>query len=233
MRRLILFVEGEGEAEAVPTLVKRLLKEGPAYHDWLLLDDKPFRVGSVEKLVKQDFRDWKRLLGASLKRPDVGGVLLVLDGDCERIAGKAFCAGEVAKSLAAQAMHVGAGKLFSVAVVFARQEYESWLIAGIASAAGQTLPGGRLIARDATAPDGDLEASPRDAKRWLGKVVEGGYKPTRDQAPITKLVDLNAIRARGLRSFRRLEAAILSLRTSIQSGQHTISPFKPSASIPG
>jgi hypothetical protein len=214
MRRLILFVEGEGEADAVPTLVRRLLEQGPAYHDWLLLDDKPFRVGSVEKLVKEDFKDWKRLLGASLKRPDVGGVLLILDGDCERITGKAFCAGEMAKSLAAQATHVGAGKLFSVAVVFARQEYESWLIAGIASVAGQALPDGRLISPDARAPDGDLEESPRDAKRWLGKVVEGGYKPTRDQAAVTKLIDLDAIRARNLRSFRRLESAISSLRTA-------------------
>ena len=63
MRRLILFVEGDGEADAVPTLVKRLLNEKGDWHD-ILLDDNPFRVGSVDKLVKEDFRDWKRFLGA-------------------------------------------------------------------------------------------------------------------------------------------------------------------------
>jgi hypothetical protein len=54
MRRLILFVEGEGEADAVPTLLKRLLKEKGERFD-ILLDDSPFRVGSVDKLVKDDF----------------------------------------------------------------------------------------------------------------------------------------------------------------------------------
>ena len=153
MRRLILFVEGEGEADAVPILVKRLIKEKGEWRD-ILLDDAPFRVGSVDKLVKDDFRDWKCFLGASLKRPNVGGVLLILDGDIEKVGGKAFCAAEVAKSLAGAATHVGAGKTFSVAVVFARQEYETWLIAGVASLAGQRLPDGRLIERNAKPPDG-------------------------------------------------------------------------------
>ena len=53
MRRLIFFVEGEGESNAVPTLVKRVLKEGAAYD--LLIDDKPFRVGSLARLVRDDY----------------------------------------------------------------------------------------------------------------------------------------------------------------------------------
>ena len=62
------------------------------WHD-ILLDDNPFRVGSVDKLVKADFHDWKRFLGASLKRPNVGGVLLILDGDIEKVGGKAVLRG--------------------------------------------------------------------------------------------------------------------------------------------
>ena len=144
MRRLILFVEGDGEAEAVPTLVKRLLNEKGAWHD-ILLDDATFRVGSVDKLVKADFRDWKRFLGASLKRSNVGGVLLILDGDSDKVEGKGFCAAEVAKSFAAAARQVGAGETFSVAVVFAVKEYETWLIAGAASLAGKRLSDGRSL----------------------------------------------------------------------------------------
>jgi hypothetical protein len=223
MRRLILFVEGEGEADAVPTLLKRLLKEKGERFD-ILLDDSPFRVGSVDKLVKDDFRNWKRFLRASLKRPSVGGVLLLLDGDIGKVGGKDFCAAAVAKSLAAAAMHVGAGETFSVAVVFARQEYETWLIAGVASLAGQGLPDGRLIKSNAQAPEGDLEASPRDAKGWLGTIVEGGYKPTRDQAALTRLVDLEVIRARELRSFRRLESAVSSLLEAIRCNRPIVSP---------
>ena len=67
MRRLIMFVEGEGDEQAVPTLVKRLLNEQDGWHD-ILLDNDTFRVGNVNKLVKDDFRDWKRYLNASLKR---------------------------------------------------------------------------------------------------------------------------------------------------------------------
>lgn len=206
MKRIVLFVEGEGEANALPRLVKQLLTEQKAW-DTVSLDKDVFRVGQVNKLVKEQFREWKRKLAASLKRRNVGGVLLVLDGDVEKVGASAFCAAIVARSLANEALAVGGGGTFSVAVVFARQEYESWLIAGVESLAGQRLLDGRLIAPDAKAPVGDLEESPRDAKRWFNKVIEGGYKPTRDQAELTDLVDLQIIRERKLRSFRRLEAA--------------------------
>jgi Domain of unknown function (DUF4276) len=223
MRRLILFVEGEGEADSVPTLVRRLLTDQGDWYE-VFLDDNPFRVGSVNRLVKEDFREWKRLLRAALKRRNVGGVLMILDGDVRKVGADEFCAAAVAKSLAGAAMHVGAGEGFSVAVVFARQEYETWLIAGVASLAGQSLPDGRLIKSIAKAPEGDLEAGPRNAKGWLGTIVEGGYKPTRDQAALTRLVDLDVIRGRKLRSFRRLESAVSSLLAAIRSNRPIVSP---------
>ncbi len=194
MRRLILFVEGEGDADAVPALVRSLITAQGEWYD-VLLDDRPFRVGSVDKLVKNDFRDWKRFLGAALKRSDVGGVLLILDGDTEKIGGNHFCAAAMAKDLAGAAKVVGAGQRFSVAVVFAIKEYETWLIAGVASLTGRRLPDGRLIKSNAKAPEGNLEAGPRDAKGWLNDIVVGGYKPSRDQAALTRLVDLDVIRA--------------------------------------
>ena len=119
MRRLILFVEGEGEADAVPTLVRRLLTEQGDWYD-ILLDDSPFHVGEVNKLVKDDFREWTRKLRAGLKRRNVGGVLLILDGDVGKVGDNEFCAATVAKSLAGAAIHVGAGEKFSVAVVFCK-----------------------------------------------------------------------------------------------------------------
>ena len=76
--------------------------------------------------------------------------MLVLDGDIEKVGGKNLAA-EVAKLLAGAAMEVGADQTFSVAVVFASQEYETWLIAGVASLAGQRLPDGRRIASNTNA----------------------------------------------------------------------------------
>lgn len=204
-------------------LVKRLLTDKGEWNG-ILLDEAPFRVGSVDKLVKGNFGNWKRFLGASLKRPNVGGVLLIVDGDIEKIGGQKFCAGKAARSLAEAAKDVGAGRSFSVAVVFATLEFETWLIAGIASLAGRRLPDGRLIDANANAPTGDLEAGPGDAKGWLRTRVAGGYKPTRDQADMTRLVDLDVVRARNLRSFRRLESAVSSLVEAIRSDAPIASP---------
>jgi hypothetical protein len=223
MKRLVLFVEGEGEADAVPQLVKQLLTEQAAW-DAVWLDEAAFRVGEVSKLLKDNYREWKRKLGASLKRKNVGAVLLVLDGDVNKVGGKEYCAVEVARSLAKEAASVGGGATFSVAVVFARQEYESWLIAGIESLAGKRLPDGRMIDKNAKAPEGDLEKSPRDAKGWFRSVVERGYKPTRDQAALTDLVDLQAIRKSKLRSFQRLESAVAELVVAIRNQQHVATP---------
>ncbi len=225
MRRLVLFVEGRGDVNAAPTLVKRLLSEKGEWND-VLLDDQPFQVKSLGNLVKSDFREWKRLLGASIRtRRDVGGVLLILDGDIEGPGGNEFCAAATARKLAGAAIPVGAGKGFSVAVVFARQEYETWLIAGVSSLAGRRLPHGRLIDPVARPPEGDLEEGPRDAKGWLSDVVGGGYSPPRDQAALTSLVDLGTIRARELRSFRRLESALSGLLAAFRNGEHIVSPL--------
>jgi hypothetical protein len=223
MKRIVLFVEGDGEVEAVPRLVKRLLTEQKAW-DGFFLDPNAFRVGRVEKLVKHDYQEWKRKLGASLKRPNLGGVLLILDGDVEKVENVIFCARDIAKSLAREAASVGGGVTFSVAVVFARQEYESWLIAGIDSLAGRVLSDGRTIAKNPDAPKGDLEEAPRDAKGWLNEVIEGGYKPTRDQVELTGMVDLDVIRNRELKSFRRLESALAGLVSAIRTEKHTATP---------
>jgi hypothetical protein len=54
MRRLILFIEGEGEADAVPTLVRRLLTEQGDWHD-LLLDDRlnPPQATRLQPVVRR------------------------------------------------------------------------------------------------------------------------------------------------------------------------------------
>jgi hypothetical protein len=223
MKKIVLFVEGEGESDAVPKLMKRLLTEQNAW-DAVHLDDATFRVGEVTNLVKDNCREWKRKLAASLKRRNVGGVFLLLDGDIKKIGAELFCAAKVARLLASEAKVVGGGVKCSVAVVFARQEFESWLIAGIESVAGKRLPDGRTIDANATPPVGDLEESPRNAKGWLSGVVEGTYKPTRDQVALTDLVDLEVIRKRNLRSFKRLESALAQLVLAIRNGQHIVTP---------
>jgi len=224
MKRIVLFVEGDGDALAVPVLVGRLL-EGLQPWDCLYLDPRPFVVRGVGRLLKNDCENWIRWLGAAAKRREVGAVLLLLDGDMPRIHGKLFCAANVARRLAREATRARGGKLFSVATVFACQEYESWLIAGVESLAGNPLKDGRPGVRfGTTPPDGDLESVPRDAKGWLSKVMASGYNSVRDQAPLTEIVDWDVVRNRPMRSFRRLENAVSQIVSAIRNESPLTSP---------
>jgi hypothetical protein len=239
-KRLVLMVEGQGDMEAAPVLVDRLLKE---YHaaesvfDILYLDRVPFRVGEYSKIrgkEKQqgvhDFGEWQRFLKAALTtRKNVGGCILLLDGDSTiKMEGKPFCAAQAARLLTAEAKKVGAGSTFSLAVVFACMEFESWLIAGIDSLLGKTFEDGRRVIPESLSKDLKAPNNPekkRDAKGWFRQILKGGYKPTRDQAELTKIVDLNLIRGRNeMRSFRRMESAIKAMIDAIRSGSHVVSP---------
>lgn len=228
-KRLVLFVEGEGDAEAAVVLLRRLLTEQEGW-DALFLDENPFPVGNVQSLLRKGAAEWIRYLKAAARtRRNLGAVLVLLDGDTERIEGKPFCVAEVARTLSAQAVPAGGGDLFSVANVFALQEYESWLIAGVESLAGKLLPdSGRPGVRAGTVPPaGDLERSPRDAKKWLSHHMHSGYKPTKDQTELIRLVDFRPIRDRGMSSFARLERAVGEIIEALRSGQHVLSPAPP------
>lgn len=224
MKRIIMFVEGVGELKAVPKLVGRLISEMNAWNS-VQVDESPFLVGQIGKLLKNDCAEWKKKINACLRRRDLGGILLLLDGDIKRADGGDFCAATIAKKLALVARPLGAGSTFSVAVVFACMEYESWLLAGAESFAGKSLSDGRLISTDLKSPAGNLEESPRDAKGWLNHLIEGGYLPIRDQAELTKMLDLELVRERQLRSFRRLESAVAQLVDAIRNNAPVASPL--------
>ena len=138
-KRLVLLVEGQGDVEAAPILVGRLLNEYSAF-DAVFLDPHPFRIGEYSKISKNDFGEWRRYVQAAAKRPDFGGCVLLLDGDSStKVDGQPFCAMRAAQRLAAEAQKVGAGHQFSVAIVFACMEFESWLIAGVESLVDKLL----------------------------------------------------------------------------------------------
>lgn len=229
-QRLVLFVEGQGDFEAVPVLVKKILTEISAW-EYVTLDEAPFRMGGIENLTGRRAQKWPDRLEAAVKRHHVGGILLLLDGDRDYVLAdessekEAFCAAKVARQLAARARDVGAGSRFSVACVFAMQEYESWLLAGIDSLRGRALPDGRPGIRvSAPTPEHDTNSYPRDAKKWLGKQMPHGYKQSTDQKPLTELVTLESIRERNPRSFQRFEHAIRKLCHAIRAGEHVVSP---------
>jgi hypothetical protein len=224
MNRLVTFVEGSGDTGAVPILVKRLATDHDLWGD-AILDPEVFRVGGPGKLGGRNAKRWLDLLRAALKRTDVAAILVVLDGDVETWEKRAFCAREVARTLADRAKQVGAGKTFSLAVVFACLEFESWLLAAVESLAGKQLPDGRSGVRAGIPKfEGDLEVAPRDAKGELSRLMASGYKASTDQGHLASMVDLSLIRERHLKSFARFEKAVLQLFGACRTGQHIATP---------
>jgi hypothetical protein len=221
MRRLVLFVEGDGDKLAVPVLVKRLITDLGLW-DGIQLDPNPFVIGGSDAVLgsEKKIQRWLNLLRAANKRHNVGGILQVLDGDSPRL-----CARNDAARLVESAKEIGAGTTFSLACVFALLEYETWLLAGIESLAGLKRSDGRPGVRaDAVKPEGDIESAPRDAKGKLGELMISGYKQMKDQAALTELVSLDTIRSSGPRSFKRLESALRQLALAFQTGKHVSTP---------
>jgi hypothetical protein len=219
--RLVLFVEGEGDVDAGHALVKRLISErSPEAWNSIHLDEDPLRVGSIPKLLKNDADEWRRQLGNASKRRNFSAGLLIVDGDLDRLFQKPFCARETASLLAQYAERWGAGSRFSIAVVIARQEFESWLIPGFVEKFNTQAAAGSA-SLDVPA---DLEAAPRDAKGWLRQRRQGGYSPSADQAVLAQSINLDAIRRLQLRSFRRLESAVGQLVKAMMEGVTISSP---------
>ena len=224
MKRLVLFVEGAGDVAAVPVLVRKLLTEKDAW-DCVHLDDSPFEIKGLHNFTGRRAQNWPNKLQAAARRKNFGGVLLLLDGDTKHYRDAPFCAATAARALADAARKAGAGEVFSVSVVFACREYESWLLAGAGSLAGQPPPDRRPgIPAGAPVPEGDFEESHRNAKKWFKETLPNGYNPPIDQKPLTQLVDLEEIRARKMRSFQRLESALDQIIDAFRGGTHIVSP---------
>jgi hypothetical protein len=231
-KRLVIFVEGKGDVSAVPALARAVVAQIGA-SDVLHVDNEPFRVNGLGTLVKNQCRDWHRWIGAAGKRKDVGAILLVLDGDIDRVPGTwaqytatyntdAFCPFRVAALLTNEARSSRAGEAFSLAVVFPMREFEAWLVASIESLRGVQLAEGRgFVPEDARFPEIDIEVK-RDAKGTLATIIPG-YKQSLDQGILATRVDLNLAQQRS-KSFARFLRAIEKLASAVRSGAHILSP---------
>ncbi len=220
MKRLVLLVEGNGDVQAMPSLVGNLLTQLPDdSQGHLFLDNAPLRIGGVHQITGKRQGDLTRHLGNAAKRPKFGAALLILDGDADRVEGQPFCAVEVARTLAQRATAAGAGAQFSFAAVFLRQEYESLLLA-----VADQLP---RLKSGVTLPAAPEEA-PRDAKGWLHENLADGYNSTDRQLELTRAVkDWRPVRL--LNCFQRLEHALSELADAVATSRHIASPQPPTS----
>ena len=204
MPTIITIVEGDGEVQAVPILIRRIAEVAtPGVFPDV---PKPIRVrrdgilepGEVERHVE---------LAADQAGPD-GRILILLDADDD-------CPRDLALALLRRAAVVRSDR--RIQVVMAKREYEAWFLA-----AADSLAGSRGFGDDVSAP-GDPE-SIRNAKGWLTERLPPGraYKELRDQPALTARFDLEQAR-RSAPSFDKLWRDVSSLLAPTR-GQPLLTP---------
>lgn len=176
--KIACIVEGHGEVEALPVLLRRFFVElnSPIWPEIL----PPIRV-SASKLLKTGELE-KAVEFAARKAGEQGAVFILLDCDdgCPATEGPQL----LARALA-QRSDVPLG------LVLAKCEYEAWFLAS-----AESLRGHRKLP-DNLEPPHDPEGI-RGAKYWLSVRMppNNPYSETVDQAALTSLFDLQLARTR-------------------------------------
>ncbi len=147
MRNLVAIVEGHGEVQAVPILIRRIAE---AVSPGVVPEvSRPMRV-KRSGLLKEGELERAIDLAARTVGAD-GRILVLLDADRD-------CPAELGPRILLRANAARNDRL--IRVVLAKVEYEAWFLA-----AADSIAGLRGLREDATAPV-DPE-SIRDAKGWL------------------------------------------------------------------
>lgn len=181
-------VEGEGEVQAVPELLRRIAYDSEI---WNGVFPRPIRVPRSKLAMPEHLA---RLVQAAAENvAGRGGVLVLLDADDD-------CPAKLGPLLQEAAQ--GARPDKRVRVVVANHEFENWFLA-----AGQSLAGKKGLADPLQLP-----AQPegvRDAKGWLSRNMTTGhsYKPVVDQTGLVKIFDMQAAR-RASGSFNKLRREV-------------------------
>lgn len=192
MAKIAAIVEGDGEVEAVPVLIRRIgLEVSPLSPPNV---PRPIRVRRQRILKEGELERYVRL--AADHAGDGGGILILLDANGD-------CPAEIGPFVQRRARTAGPG--CRIEAVLAKCEYETWLIA-----AAESVAGARGILPDTSAPE-DPE-SIRGAKEWLRNRMRGPYRyrPTADQAALTARFDMASARRRSP-SFRKMWRATAAL----------------------
>lgn len=193
--RIVSIVEGKGEEEAVPVLLRRIAQR---VTPGTSVDvPRPIRV-KRQQIVKAG--ELERAVELAARHAGANdGILILLDADTD-------CPKDLAPKLLRRA--TGARGDRAIRVVLAKMEYEAWFLSAATSIAG------RHGIDSSAAPPRDAELI-RNAKGWLSKRMPPGrpYRPTLHQPSLTAIFDLDA--AQAAPSFKKLWKDVTSLLTLV------------------
>ena len=205
---IVPIVEGDGEVEAIPNLLRRVLGELHGRYDIRI--QRPINARGKPKLLKR----FENFLEYARRDQECNAVLVLLDGDKD-------CPRDLTGALTQTATRLNLG--IPVAIVCAHREYEAWFVASLKSGAGDKIRASLGLTETAVY-EGDVE-SIGSPKGWIQvRMPEGtGYKETQDQPALTPFIDIEHSRRRS-RSFRRLCHAVEELLCAIESGTSVVTP---------
>lgn len=194
---IVPIVEGDGEVDAVPNLLNRLIMRNECFD---LFAAKVINAHGCANIIKEN--GVERFIRLALSKPQCEGVLVLLDAD-------EACAYELSNGLARRVGTLNPNK--PVVVVAAKCEYEAWFLASLPTIAERPLEGRPGLSPGRTVSDDRIETI-RGVKEWLSRRFPEGriYKETLDQLPMTRLIDLDRALSKS-RSLRRLEHAVVQL----------------------
>jgi hypothetical protein len=176
--KIAAIVEGYGECEAVPILIRRIARTiDPGFVPKVF---PPLRV-PASRIMKEGEMERSVELAAR-KLQGQGGILVVLDCDWDNC-----CPAMDGPALLKRAMDAR-GDL-PIAVILAKKEFEAWFLA-----AAESLRGKHGLPNDLQSP-----ARPEDirgAKEWLSDKMPYGrsYAETTNQPAFTDLFDMSMAR---------------------------------------
>lgn len=204
---IVAIVEGDGDREAVPSLVRRILQQCGRY------DLQVMARAIVTKGKPSLLKKFKRHLQYALN-DKCTAILVLLDADDE--CPRTEVGGLVLK---AKSLNLNV----PVAIVYAKCEYETWFICSLSPGRGDGIRKRLELPAHVIAPESPETI--RDAKKWLNVRMphHRSYKGTVDQEPLTYHIELDLVHSRS-RSFRRLYHAIEELVRAVDLGEVTVTP---------
>lgn len=194
MTSIVPVVEGDGDADALPGLLNRILLQRFKRYDIVVPEGKSkvVKTNGRPKLISK----LERFLRHAQNKPNCGAILVLVDADMD-------CPVTLAQQLSQRCEQIGTR--CPIQVVCAHRSYESWFLASL-----DTIRGHHSIANSAFL-DCKVEEIARP-KQWLTDQVPSGqaYKETTHQASFSRSIDLK-VAYRNSRSFRRLCHAVEQL----------------------
>ena len=204
---IIAIVEGPGDKNAVPGLIRRILYERLERYDIAVSQSKVAHTKS--KLVAE----LEKFLGYAIAE-NCDAILVLVDADGE-------CPLEESANLVERAEALNLA--IPVAIVYANSEYETWFICSLSEENGEGIRVRLGIPESVIAPDN--AESIRGAKEWLNGNMPRDlkYQETENQENLTYHIDMNLTHGNS-RSFRRLCHAVEELVHAIDNHISIVTP---------